>query len=249
MKIGISSCIFHQDLHRPVFNGKPLLYVVEELAHWVMSQGALAFMIPTPNSKSIIGLKELISELDGIILQGGADVCPKNYGEEPIKPEWSGDALRDHYEIELINQCIKMKKPIFRICRGLQIINVALGGTLYQDIQTQIPGTILHRDAAIYDQNFHHIVIKSGTYLSTLYKGTNIGKINSVHHQAIKELGKNITVEARSKEDGVIEAIRYTSESYVFGIQWHPEFHDPNDPSLLDGRVILRDFLEKCLRS
>jgi putative glutamine amidotransferase len=180
--------------------------------------------------------------LDGLVLHGGADVWPGSYGEQPLRPEWNGDRVRDAYEIALVQAFEAAGKPVFGICRGLQLINVAHGGTLYQDIATQKPGARTHRDAEAYDLNFHEVDIVPGTRLAQLLRETR-HKINSVHHQGIKDLAPGFAVEATSPDDGIIEAIRHTGGPWVSAVQWHPEFHFPR-LGVVDDTPLLRDFLE-----
>lgn len=245
LRIGISSCFFHADPLRPIFKGKTLVYLEQSLGNWVMSEGVLAYLVP-PEPPVGPKLSDLVEMFDGIVLQGGSDVSPKNYGEEPLKPEWAGDYVRDQYEIALVKECLARRKPLLGICRGAQLLNVALGGSLYQDIATQVPKARNHRDWAIYDQNFHHIHIVPGTKLAALYPHPGPGKINTVHHQAVKDVAPTLKVEATCVEDGIVEALRYTGDSYAVALQWHPEFQDPSDKSLLDGKPVLREFLEAC---
>jgi putative glutamine amidotransferase len=241
-KIGISACFFHADPQRPIFKGKTLLYLEQSIAQWVMSEGALAYMIPTPAQDSPVSLSDLVQDLGGLVLQGGSDVSPKSYGEEALKPEWSGDYVRDQYETALIHTFRGQKKPVLGICRGAQLLNVAFGGSLYQDIPSQLKGAAKHRDWEIYDGNFHSLNLEGG--LKKLNSGSEKAKVNSVHHQGIKSLGKGLKIEARSSEDGLIEAVRAESGPYAFAVQWHPEFQDPKDASLFDGKLFLREFLE-----
>ncbi len=243
VNIGLSVCFFHRDPKRPLFKDKTLLYVEESLLHWIMSEGAYASMIPTIPSHSRITLRQLVSRYHGLILQGGSDVSPTSYGEDPIRPEWAGDSIRDQYEIHLVKQFIAQNKPILGICRGAQLLNVAFGGTLYQDISSQVPTALVHRNWEIYEKNYHPIVFGNNSSLQKIYPGIRMAKVNSVHHQAIKDLGKDLSVEACSERDGIIEAIRLKGNGFVLALQWHPEFHDPRDPSLLDCRPILREFL------
>ena len=212
---------------------------------------ALPVLLPQPSAA--IAVDDLVSELDGLLLQGGSDVCPRTYGEEPLKPQWNGDAIRDHYEIELIRACLKQDKPILGICRGAQLLNVALGGTLYQDIGTQIEGAQVHRDWEVYDGLHQNVVFADDSYLKHLYGGSDGGRINSIHHQAIKDVAVGLRVEATTPEDGVIEAVRLdASESseahyqgrYALAVQWHPEFIGPEQADLLDPGPLMNDFLE-----
>jgi putative glutamine amidotransferase len=177
------------------------------------------------------------------VLSGGSDVWPGSYGESPLKPEWAGDRVRDEYEIALLRAFIDAGEPVLGVCRGLQVLNVAFGGTLYQDIATQKPGSHAHRVAALYDQNFHPIEFVTGTRLADLYRGTARAMVNSVHHQGIKDLAPGFVVEAVAADDGIIEAIRRPGPAYVAAVQWHPEFHDWTNPAVLNGDAILEDFL------
>lgn len=245
-RIGISACFFHPDANRPVFAGKTLQYVEQSIVHWVQSAGALALVIPSPEGSTKRGdvtLADYAALLDGLVLHGGSDVWPGSYGEEPLKPEWSGDKVRDQYEIALLRAFIDAHKPVLGVCRGLQVINVAFGGTLYQDITTQQASSRTHRDSKLYDQNFHEIEFVVDTRLAGLYPGVARARVNSVHHQAVKKLAGGFTVEATSTDDGLIEAMRWTGGSYVASVQWHPEFLDWRSSETLSGDPILNDFL------
>ncbi len=247
LKIGISACFFHADPNRPIFTGKTLQYVEQSIAHWVMSTGALAVMIPSPvgeTQRGDVTLDHYAQWLDGLVLEGGSDVWPGSYGETPLQEKWSGDRIRDEYEKALVAAFGRAGKPVFGVCRGLQLLNVAFGGTLYQDIATQRADALNHRDAAIYDRNFHDVEFVTGSHLASLYTEPS-ARVNSVHHQAIKDLAPGFVIEARARNDGMIEAIRRTPEagdSYVAAVQWHPEFHRP-DLGTVDDGPILEDFL------
>jgi putative glutamine amidotransferase len=243
LKIGLSACFFHPDPNRNIFKGKTLQYLEQSMARWIMSSGAMLFMIPAPQENSPIKLSDYARELDGLVLQGGSDVSPTSYGETPLKPEWSGDKIRDDYEIELTHAFMQVQKPVLGICRGVQLINVALGGSLFQDILTQHPHAQTHRDAQLYDQAFHEVELVPSSGLAKLFPGTSKAKINTVHHQAPKEIGKDLDVEAWSIPDRIPEALRWRGASYVFGVQWHPEFQDPARKDLLDTKPILNEFL------
>ena len=248
LKIGISACFFHADPQRSIFKGMTLQYIEQNVAHWVMQRDAMALMIPSPDgdtrrSASRIGVADYARELDGLLLMGGSDVCPETYGEKALKPEWNGDRVRDDYEIALMRAFRDKGKPVLGVCRGAQVINAAFGGTLYQDLGTQRAGALNHRNWDIYHQNTHATSIVPGTGLAHLYPHATLVKTNSVHHQAVKELGRELVVEAWSEPDHVVEALRWNGPSYVFAVQWHPEFHDHEDSSLIDDTPILDDFL------
>lgn len=248
LKVGISASFFHADPARPIFKGMTLQYIEQNIAHWLMQRDVLAFMIPSPDGgtrreSSRVTMAAYAQEMDALVLMGGADVCPRSYGEEPLKPEWSGDHVRDEYEIALANAFIARKKPVLGVCRGLQVLNVAMGGTLWQDLATQVPHALDHRDWSIYEQNCHATSLVAGSSLAKLYPDTALVKTNSIHHQAIRDLGRNLVVEAWSEPDRIAEAIRWTGPSYVFAVQWHPEFHPAGDASFIDDRPLLDDFL------
>ncbi|MDP9045906.1 MAG: gamma-glutamyl-gamma-aminobutyrate hydrolase family protein [Pseudomonadota bacterium] len=251
--IGISARIHHPV--GPVLDlggvyTKTLHYLEQSVAHWVLAKDVLAVMIPAIESDGLIQRSEMslssyAEHLDGLVLQGGADIAPESYGEQPLTPEWAGDRVRDRYEIDLFNAFVAAGKPVIGICRGCQLINVALGGTLFQDIPTQVAQAITHRDADLYERALHDVNLVQGTRLAQLYPQVHQAKINSIHHQAVKDLGRELVVEALGVPDGIVEAIRWRGPSYVFGMQWHPEFLALGalDAAQLDGGPILADFL------
>jgi putative glutamine amidotransferase len=245
VKVGISACFFHADPARPIFTGKTLQYVEQSIAHWVMSSGALAVMIPSPTGetqKGDVSLADYAGWLDALVLEGGSDVWPGSYGEKPLEERWSGDRVRDEYEKALLAAFAARGKPVLGVCRGLQLMNVAFGGTLLQDIDTQRPGGVRHRDAKAYDRNLHGVAFVAGTRLAEIFEGTRAATVNSVHHQGIKELAPGFVVEATCPADGMIEAIRRPSGSFMAAVQWHPEFHRQGEGTL-DDRPLLDDFL------
>lgn len=208
---------------------KLLDYLEHSVGEWLLERGALPFLIPL-NSR----VRDYVAQVDGVVLQGGADISPVAYGEQPLRPEWAGDALRDRFEIELVQECVAAGKPVLGICRGAQLINVALGGSLHQDIPA-------HRSDG-YDAHAHEVRLEPGSGLARLYGELGPRRVVSIHHQAIKRLGRDLEVEARSVEDGVVEAVRMKGKSYVCAVQWHPEFHGGRD-GFLDGGLLADEFL------
>jgi putative glutamine amidotransferase len=242
LRIGISACFFHADPERPVFKGKTLLYAEESMLDLVGRAGALALMVPRPTPAGP-GVADYVELLDGLLLEGGSDVCPRTYGEEPRRPSWEGDEARDRYEIELIHAFHDAGKPVLGICRGIQILNVAFGGTLYQDIATQVPGSADHRNWDIYDANRHEVDLVAGTRLAGLYGEAGRVTVNSVHHQAVQQLAGGFVVEATSATDGIVEAVRLPGDRFVAGVQWHPEFTPLGDPDQIPAEPVVDDFL------
>lgn len=247
LKIGISACFFHADAARPIFTGKTLQYIEQSVAHWVAASGAaLPVMVPSPlgdTSRGTVGLDDYAAWLDGLVLMGGADMWPGHYGEEPLKPQWAGDRVRDEYETALARAFVAKGKPVFGVCRGLQVLNVAFGGSLLQDIGTLKPESLAHRSAELYDKHFHPVELVPGTRLAHLYPGATRFTVNSVHHQGINRLAGDFVVEAVCPDDEVIEAVRWRGPSYVAAVQWHPEFHRPAEQGVIDDGPILADFL------
>jgi len=252
LKIGLSACFSHADPSRSLFTNKTLQYVEQSIAHWLMSAGAMVVMVPCPTGETARGdvkLSHYAGWLDGVVMHGGSDVWPGSYGEEPLRDAWIGDRVRDLYDLALVEAFAQAGKPIFGVCRGLQLINVAFGGTLYQDIETQHdhPETQRHRDAVTYDQNFHEIEIVQGSRLAHLYPGVLRARVNSIHHQAVKGLAPGFEIEAWSLPDRVPEAIRRTGRGgYIAATQWHPEFHKAGTETV-DDTPILRDFMAACV--
>jgi len=253
LKIGLSACFSHADPARSLFTNKTLQYVEQSIAHWIMSAGAMVVMVPCPTGETARGdvkLSHYAQWLDGVVMHGGADVWPGSYGEEPLKEAWIGDRIRDLYDLALVEAFEQEGKPIFGVCRGLQLINVAFGGTLYQDIETQHehPQTLRHRDPVTYDRNYHDIQIVPNSRMAQLYPGQGQARVNSIHHQAVKGLAPGFEVEAWSLPDHVPEAIRRSNggkRGYIAATQWHPEFRNA-DSGTLDDMPVLNDFLAAC---
>ena len=249
LRIGLSPRFLHTAPRELGFRGKTLQYLEQTVAHWLMTAETLVFMVPSVSAGEAprpgnVRIAEYALELDGLVLQGGADVSPLTYGETPLRSKWEGDRVRDLYEIDLLQEFVTHGKPVLGICRGLQLINVAYGGTLYQDLALHHPQGGDHHDPETYDQHFHDIALVAGSGLARIYPGRGHARVNSIHHQGIRILGKDLVSEAVSMPDQVIEAIRWNGPGYVVGVQWHPEFHDPANADLLDGGPLLQEFLE-----
>jgi putative glutamine amidotransferase len=249
--IGVSARIYYPGSAGMPLGGvwtKTLHYLEQSVAHWVLSGGAMAVMVPAVDADSIVkrsdlDLHDYAAALDGLVLQGGNDVAPESYGEAPLHDDWHGDRVRDRYEMELIRAFVAAGKPVFGICRGLQLLNVTYGGTLLQDIPTQRPEALDHRMPGKYEHHHHTVEFVPGTHLASLFPDVSRATTNSIHHQGIKDLAPDFVVEARCPEDGMIEAVRRRGPGFVAGVQWHPEFHDPTDPVTLDDTPILHAFL------
>lgn len=251
LRIGVSARLLYPDPRRVFLPHKTVQYLEQSVANWVMSGEVLAFMVPemslaSPHLPANVTVADYVNALDGLVLQGGDDIAPATYGETPLNPAWSGDRIRDRYEIALFEEFVHQGKPVFGICRGCQLVNVALGGTLFQDIATQLPKAQQHRNQERYDETFHDLKIVEGSWLGSLYPDIGVAHVNTIHHQAVNKVGRDLVVEAMSEPDGIVEAVRWNGPSFVMGVQWHPEFMDPTDRKLLDGRPLLTAFLSAC---
>ncbi len=165
----------------------------------------------------------LVAHLDGLLLSGGDDINPDTYGEE--SEPWMGqvDAERDASELGLARMWLASERPLLAICRGNQVLNVALGGTLYQDIATYIPNALDHSyvPARPMENLVHSVTLDPHSRLAEILGGTRI-EVNSAHHQAVKALGDRLTVVARADDD-VVEALELQGHPFCIGVQWHPE--------------------------
>ncbi len=249
--IGVSARIYYPAAPVLDMGGvwtRTLHYLEQSVAHWIMAGGAMPVMIPAVDKESIVHRSQIdldyyAAKLDALVLQGGNDVAPESYGEQPLRPEWAGDKVRDRYEVELIQAFIDAGKPVFGICRGLQLLNVKFGGSLYQDIPTQRPEARKHVDRTEYEKLHHSVDLVPGSRLASLYPGQASARVNSIHHQGIKTLGRGFEVEARCPDDGMVEAIRMTGGPWIAAVQWHPEFHEAGSAAMFDDSPMLRDFL------
>jgi putative glutamine amidotransferase len=165
----------------------------------------------------------LLAHLDGLLFSGGEDISPDRYGQK-VEP-WTGgvDEDRDYAELGLLRAWLPLGKPLLAICRGHQVFNVALGGTLVQDITTQFPDALDHAytPARPMEQDVHTVDMIEGSHLAQILGGTRFA-VNSAHHQAVIEPGRDVSIVARAS-DGIVEATEITAHPFCISVQWHPE--------------------------
>ncbi len=186
----------------------------------VLKAGGLPFLIPNMDKESI---SDVLDNIDGLLLTGGQDVEPAYFGESPHPKLGFVNPIRDELEIYLCKEAIKKDIPILGICRGVQIINIAMGGTIYQDLDSQWDRGMLlkHSQSAPRWYGTHEVGLVESSILKKLI-GTEKFRVNSFHHQAIKEIAPCFRETAQS-EDGVIEGIESITNTFAVGVQWHPE--------------------------
>ena len=245
--IGVSACFMYPDSERPFFGPKLLSYIENDMANYLTRMGIIPVLLPNlPHEK----MKPLLDKMDGFVFQGGSDISPSSYGESHInKDKWPGDPERDRYELKIMDYAFNLAKPILGICRGCQLINVYFKGTLVQDVSLEINTPVIHRDPTVYDFIHHDIEIIPGGYLENLYGNIPQPKVNSVHHQAIKDVGEDLMIEAISPQDELIEALSYEGEGdkFILGVQWHPEFFYNIKDKLIDADPLYDLFLKHVL--
>lgn len=201
--------------------GDRQLFIRENYMQSVLRAGGLPVLLPQVADREIA--RALLEHMDGLLLAGGGDVDPVRYGEAAIPACGEPDAQRDDFELTVIPLALELGMPIFGICRGIQVLCVALGGTLYQDIEAQTGiGRITHEQPAPYNVPVHTVCFEPDGLFAGIVGKSGMAA-NSMHHQAVKDPGDRLAVEGRS-EDGIIEAVRMVGNDDVFAVQFHPEY-------------------------
>lgn len=220
------------------------LAVRSSYPHAVEEGGGLPVLIPLHlNNRA---LRALYERMDGIVLSGGGDVNPASYRTERSPYTIGVIDERDRTELLLAQWAVEDDKPLLAICRGLQVLNVALGGTLIQDILDEMPHALRHEAPGdSYDRIMHQVdVIPHSLLFSALGHQVQIG-VNSLHHQALKQVASTLEVTACAP-DGIIEGVEHPNRRFILGVQWHPEaMVDQHPPMLCLFQALIRAALEK----
>lgn len=248
--IGVSPRIRREVPAELGLHDKSMQYLEQSVAQWILGSAALCLMLPTAQTDgSIAGgavaARDYADALDGLVLQGGADLDPALYGQQPEHIIGATDPVRDRFELDLVRAFTRVGKPVFGICRGMQLINVALGGSLHQDLVANGATDFAHVQRSAYDRHRHPLRIVAGSLFSRWYGGLAQSSVNSIHHQGVARLGNGLDAVAFA-HDGVVEAIWSEQGGFVLGVQWHPEFQfqAERDPELLDSAPMMRAFLD-----
>jgi len=197
----------------------------------VMTAGGVPLLIP-PNL-DVDELMSILDLVDGLLIPGGGDVDPEYYGASPRTELRGVDRARDETEIQLVRAAVSRQKPLLAICRGHQVLNVALGGTLWQDVNSELPGGLLHDNFSRFPRNHiaHVVELDPASRLARCLDREKV-PVNSMHHQAIRDLAPELAVVGKS-EDGVIEAVEVPGHPFAVGVQWHPEHLIQDHPVML----------------
>jgi putative glutamine amidotransferase len=198
--------------------------------------GASLLGTPAHSPESLECLMELA---DGLLLSGGEDVSPEHYGQAPHPMLGQTNPLRDRMELQALAAAIRREIPVLAICRGMQLLNVFFGGTLFQDLPSQRPGELVHEQQAPVGHRWHSARVEHGSRIEKIF-GTDQLFINSFHHQGVDRLGQGLRPLAWA-EDGLIEAVEAVDHPWIFGVQWHPERGEaeiPGDRRHPDRRLI-----------
>ena len=207
----------------------------------VQQAGGVPVMLPPQLDER--ARQELFRRLDGVLLTGGGDVDPARFNERPHPTVSEVSPARDRLEIELVEHALNRRLPMLAICRGIQVLSVALGGSLYQDVASE-PGTrVEHSQQAPRHEATHDVKIDPGSRLARVLGASEL-RVNSFHHQVIKDLGRGLRAVAFAVEDGLIEGAELDDpQHFVLGVQWHPEELAPHHEH---ARRLFRALIEAC---
>lgn len=217
--------------------GRESYWMLPGYMEGIIEAGGLPVMLPLTSDQEL--LKQLAEEYDAFLFTGGHDLEPVLYGEENGGLCGELCPQRDKMEGILFPLIYESDKPALGICRGLQFFNVALGGTLYQDIPQQFPTTVNHHQDPPYDQPIHEVALTGGTPLQTILGCGSIG-VNSCHHQGIKDLAPGLKAMAHAA-DGLVEAVYAPDKKCIWAVQWHPEFSHQVDQN---SRRLFKAFVD-----
>ena len=222
--IGISTGLITDD--GGIFPGYRRIYVNEDYINAILSAGGVPVMIPMNGDRA--ALSAVVDKLDALLITGGDDIDPIYYGEEPHRGLGKIVPERDSYDFTLYELARERHLPILGVCRGFQLINVAEGGSLYQDLGERSGEVLKHSQGHSPRVATHSVAVKAGSRLAEIL-GVTSHRVNSFHHQTVKKVGEPLT-EVATAADGVTEAIELPGDDFLIAVQWHPEMLERVDP-------------------
>lgn len=202
--------------------------------------------VPITPAHSAESIARLVGLCSGLVLTGGDDVDPSRYGETPKPYLGAVNPARDESEFQALTAAMKMRLPVLAICRGMQLLNVHLGGTLYQDLEAEFEDPLTHRQTQPWGQRSHSARVEPGSRLHREIRSETL-RINSFHHQGVKDLAPELRATAWA-DDGLVEAVELKGDQWVVGVQWHPERHEAAAPETDPDRRLLIGFGKLVLR-
>ena len=213
------------------------VWMLPDYLDGIKAAGGIPMVLPLNVSEQDV--ERIVETCDGFLFTGGQDVSPSLYRMEDATGTIVSSPERDRLETLLLSKALEADKPILGICRGLQFINASRGGTLWQDLPSQHPSEIVHRQGKPYGVPTHHVVLNGDL---RILLGKDVLEVNTLHHQAVKDLGKGLIPMAVSP-DGLIEAAQLVGKRFVWAVQWHPEYLFRTDK---DSLSIFSCFVEHC---
>jgi putative glutamine amidotransferase len=220
---------------------QPQVTVYSNYLHFLQRVGVVPGLVTPAHDAEAV--ETLVRGARGLVLSGGEDVEPSRYGEAPIPELGVVNPARDAMEWRALDVALELDMPVLGICRGMQLLNVYLGGTLYQDVPTQRSDMISHDQTSPWGHHHHRVACEPGTRLHGMLGDCGPLEINSFHHQAVKDLAPGVRCSAQA-EDGLIEAIESDHHRWVVGVQWHPERHEAEAPNTDPNIRILEAFAD-----
>jgi len=217
---------------------RPAVLMYESYINALEAAGLAPVLITPAHSPEAV--RSLMAACAGLVLSGGEDVDPARYGEAPSPALGSVNRRRDEVEFTALEYALQQQMPVLGICRGVQVINVALGGTLYQDLATECPGPVLHQQREDWGHRTHRASVVEGSRLHEIVRSDEL-LINSYHHQAIRDVAPGLKVVARA-EDGMVEAVEGQDHRWLIGVQWHPERYEASTSDNDPDRLLFRAF-------
>ena len=218
---------------------RPTETVARSYVEPIEAAGGLALLLPNCDDPERAGA--YLDRLDGLVLTGGDDPHPHLFGEEPHPGIEAVDERRDHFEIALSQQARTRGLPVLGLCRGVQLMNIAAGGDIYQDVVSQTESEVRHVQLRLDDGPWHKVEIRPGSLLGRVI-GEGVRAVNSFHHQACRRVGDGLEICAKCPADGLIEALWDPEHPFFLGVQWHPELNAADGDT--DAQRLFQAFVE-----